>query len=213
MNKAVVGTFPDSGAAGRAINDLKAQGFGGENISHFLRETAPRGTLAGPRIFAPGEILRGLVTGVIVGGILGIVADLALGITAVWALLPLGVLPSTIVIYAVVGGAAGLIEGVLAAGTLSRASQALSQRDHPDATVAVHTDEAHSGRAMDILRAAGAIDVRRGASSIPDEFRTMENVQPESYGQAPVVAREREYVEMPPHVVSREAAVEDSGAS
>jgi len=89
----------------------------------------------------------------------------------------------------------GTLESLAAVGPLAAARHAMMMRHRGDAVVTVHTDETHAAKAGDILRAAGATDVRRGASSVADEFRTMESVQPETYGTTPVV--QREPIEMP----------------
>jgi len=192
MNKAVIGAFADSVSASRAVNDLKASGFGGESISEVLREDIGRGQrLPGPRVFPGLEPLKGLITGAIVGGILGCLANWVWGISLTWPSLSLtDPLLSTVTTFGVVGGVAGLLEGCAAAGPLTRARRWLRLRHRGDALVTVHTDETHATRAADILRAAGAMEVRRGASSVSDEFRTGETVQPETYGTTPIVQRE-----------------------
>jgi hypothetical protein len=192
VNKAVTGVFADSVSASRAINDLKAAGFGGETISQVLREDLPRGQrMHGPRIMPALEPLKGLIIGAIVGGILGGLANWIWGIALTWPSLGLAdPLLATVVTLAVVGALAGLIEGLFAMGPLARARGALMLRHRGDALVSVHTDESHAGRAAEIMRAAGAFEVRRGASSVPDEFRTAETVAPETYGEAPVIQRE-----------------------
>jgi hypothetical protein len=192
MNKAVIGVFGDHLSASRAINDLKAYGFGGETITQVLREDLLRGErLPGPRIMPAMEILKGLVIGIVAGGILGALAyyllDVTVGMSAYGLSSPLY---AAVALGLVIGGICGLLEGLAAMGPLMRACRALDTRRRGDAVVTVHTDETHSNKAADILRSAGAIDVRRGASSIADEFRTSEAVQPEVYGTTPVVQRE-----------------------
>ena len=192
MNKAVVGVFADNISATRAINDLKAYGFGGETITQVLRDDLAHGQrLPGPNVMPAMEIFKGLIIGAIVGGILGAVADLLLGMSLTWP--SFGVsspLYSAIITMAAVGAISGILEGLAAVGPLAAARRALTLRHRGDALVTVHTDETHATRAGDILRAAGATDVRRGASSVTDEFRTVEAVRPETYGTTPVVQRE-----------------------
>lgn len=48
--------------------------------------------------------------------------------------------------------------------------------------VLVCTDETHAVQAMELLRAAGAREVRRGATSVPGEYRVAEGVRPEACG-------------------------------
>jgi len=113
---------------------------------------------------------------------------------------------------AIVGGIAGILEGIAAAGALASARRALMLHQRGDAVVTVHTDEAHAPKAMDLLKSAGATDVRRGASSVSDEFRTGEEVQPETYGTAPVV--QREPVEAPTGAVTTTTTtVENDGGT
>jgi hypothetical protein len=197
MNKAVVGVFADNISASRAINDLKAYGFGGETINQVLREDLARGErLHGPRIMPAMEILKGLVIGAIAGGILGAIADWFLGMRLTWPSFGFASpLYSAIFTMAAIGAICGILEGLAAVGPLVAARRTLLLRHRGDAVVTVHTDETHAVRAGDILRAAGAVDVRRGASSVADEFRTVESVQPETYGTTPVV--QREPVELP----------------
>jgi len=204
MNKAVIGVFGDNVSASRAINDLKAYGFGGETISQVLREDLTRGeSLPGPRILPAMEIIKGLIIGAIAGGILGAIADWFLGMSLTWPSFGFtNPLLSAIFTGAAIGAIAGILEGLAAIGPLVGARRALTMRHRGDAVVTVHTDETHSNRAADILRAAGASDVRRGASSVTDEFRTVEAVQPETYGSTPVVERE---------VVSAPVAGRDEG--
>lgn len=192
MNKAIIGVFADNVAASRAINDLKAYGFGGESISQVLREDLRYGErLKEPQLMPGMEILKGIVSGAIVGAILGGLAYYLFGLS--FTLPSLGLtnpLYAVIIAMAIVGAIAGLIEGLLAMGPLARASRALSLRRRGDSIVTVHTDETHASRAADILHAAGALDVRRGASSVADEFRTGESVRPETYATTPMVQRE-----------------------
>ena len=192
MNKAVIGTFGDNVSASRAVNDLKAFGFGGETIHQVLREDLPRGQrLSGPRITPAMEPLKGLVIGVIAGAILGVIGYLLLGMNYTWPSLGLtDPLFSAIFTGAVGCAVTGLLVGLAAVGPLAAAERALTMRHRGDAVVTVHTDETHVNRASDILHSAGALDVRRGASSVADEFRTVESVQPESYGATPVIQRE-----------------------
>jgi len=192
MNKAVIGTFPDSVSASRAINDLKASGFPGETISHVMREDMARGRrLPGPNLMPGMELLKGLIVGLIVGGIIGGVAWF-FGFTAAWPSMftATSALYSTVVLMAIGGAICGLIEGCFAAAPLARARRALMMRHRGDAVVAVHTDEAHVTQAGDIMSKAGAWDVRRGAGSVMDEYRTAETIQPEAYGTTQVVTRE-----------------------
>ncbi|HLG71227.1 MAG TPA: hypothetical protein VK009_12445 [Chloroflexota bacterium] len=204
MNKAVIGVFADNVSASRAINDLKANGFGGEHIGQILREDLPRGhRLPGPSI-APGmEIIKGLVSGAIVGAILGAAGYYFGGMSVTLPSFGLSSpLLTCIVVMAIVGAVAGIIEGLLAMGPLVRASRALGMRYHGDSMVTCYTDETHAARASDILRAAGAIDVRRGASSVMDEFRTEETVQPEAYASTPPVVQREAVVAAPDHPVA-----------
>lgn len=193
MNKAVIGTFSDSTSASRAINDLKAYGFGGETVSQVLREELmPGQRLPGPRVMPGMEVVKGLVVGAIIGAILGAIAYWVLKMTLTW---PLGYgltnpLLTTIVSLGIVGAVCGLIEGCIAAAALAAARHHLMMRRRADAMVTVYTDDAHTASAERILREAGAWDVRRGASSVSDEFRTVESVQPETYGERTVVTRE-----------------------
>ncbi|MFI5267532.1 MAG: hypothetical protein ACHQ7M_09170 [Chloroflexota bacterium] len=197
MNKAVVGIFADNISASRAINDLKAYGFGGETINQVLREDLTHDEpLAGPRIVPAMEILKGLIIGVIVGGVVGAIANWFLGMSLTWPSFGLSSpLYSAIFTMAAVDAVCGILEGLAAVGPLVAARRAIMMRRRGDAVVTVHTDETHAVRAADILRAAGATDVRRGASSVADEFRTVESVQPEAYGTMPVA--QREPVELP----------------
>jgi len=184
MNKAVIGTFSDSVAASRAINDLKASGFPGETISHVMREDVARGRrLPGPKLMPGMEPLKGLVVGAIVGAIIGGVAWF-FGLSLTWPTVFSAAPPlvTAIILVACAGAICGLIEGCFAAAPLARARRALDMRHRGDATVAVHTDEGHINQAGDIMTKAGAWDVRRGAGSIMDEYRTVETVQPEAYG-------------------------------
>jgi hypothetical protein len=192
MNKAVIGVFADNVSASRAINDLKANGFGGEHVGQLLREDLPRGhRLPGPDIAPAMEFVKGLISGAIVGAILGAAGYYFGGMSLTWPMLGFtSPLLTCIVTLAIVGAVAGIVEGLLAMGPLTRARRALAMRYQGDSLVTVHTDETHAGRAADILRSAGALDVRRGASSVMDEFRTDESVQPEAYASAPVVQRE-----------------------
>lgn len=196
MDKAVIGVFTDNAGASRAVNDLKASGFGGENVHQILRDDFMRDErLPGPRVMPGMEIIKGIIFGAIAGAILGVVAYKLLGMAMSWpyTLPSLGVSQTAewaVVSMAVVGAVAGLIEGLLAMGPLAAADHALRMHRRGDAIVAVHTDETHSARASDILRAAGARDVRRGASSVPGEFQTLQTVQPETYGRPTMVQRE-----------------------
>jgi hypothetical protein len=192
MNKAVVGVFADNVSASRAINDLKAYGFGGETINQVLREDLTRGErLPGPRILPAMEILKGLIIGALAGAVLGAIADWFLGMRLTWPSFGFGSpLLSAIFTMAAIGAVCGILEGLAAIPALVGARRTMLLRHRGDATVTVHTDETHALRASDIMRAAGAIDVRRGAGSVSEEFRTTEDVRPEAYGTTPVVQRE-----------------------
>jgi hypothetical protein len=212
MNKAVVGVFADNISASRAINDLKAFGFGGETINQVLREDLVRGErLPGPRIMPAMEIVKGLIIGILAGAVVGAIAGWFLGMSLTWPSFGFSSpLYSAILTFAFVGGICGILEGLAAVGPLAAAHRAMLMRHRGDAIVTVHTDETHAVRAGDILRTAGAMDVRRGASSMADEFRTVESVQPETYGSTPVV--QREPVEMPTaHGEIRDTPSGDSG--
>src|SRR5579883_2314153 len=127
MNKAVIGTFPDSVAASRAINDLKANGFPGETISHVMREDIARGRrLPGPTIVPGIELLKGATVGIIAGGVMGGIAWF-FGFSATWpSLFTMGSpLYTTIILLAIAGGICGLLEGCLASVPLARARRAL----------------------------------------------------------------------------------------
>lgn len=201
MDKAVIGVFADNAGASRALNDLKANGFGGENVHQMLRDDLMRDErVPGPRVMPGMEIIKGIIFGAIAGAILGAVAYKLLGMSMSWpyALPSVGVSQAAewaVVSMAVVGAIAGLIEGLLAMGPLAAAGHALHMHRRGDALVAVHTDETHSARASDIMRMAGARDVRRGASSVPGEFQTLQTVQPEAYGSPTMV--QRKPVEVP----------------
>src|SRR6185312_5925565 len=82
----------------------------------------------------------------------------------------------------VAGAVVGVLNGLAAAGSLEPARRALLMHRSEDAMVLVSTDETHAGQAIDLLRAAGARDVRRGATSVPGEYRMAEGVRPEAYG-------------------------------
>jgi hypothetical protein len=211
LHKAVIGVFGDNVSASRAINDLKAFGFGGESINQMLREDLTRGErLPGPRIVPAMEILKGLVIGALAGALVGALANWFLGMSLTWPSFGFtNSLYSAIFTGAVIGAIAGILEGLAALGPLVAARRALTMRHRGDAAVTVHTDETHANRAADILRSAGASDVRRGASSLPDEFRTVESVQPETYGTTPVVQRE---VVSAPAAASGEVDVMDKPA-
>lgn len=193
MNKAVIGIFPDNVSAARAINDLKAYGFGGETISEVLREDVlPGAHLPGRQMSPAMEILKGLVIGAVAGAIIGAVAYYVLSMTLAWPA-SYGLtspLLAAVVTMAIVGAICGLLEGLAAMAPMAAARRDLLRHGRGDALVAVSTDEAHAPAAGDLLRAAGAIELRRGACSVMDEFRTVENVQPETYGRAEVVNRE-----------------------
>jgi len=192
MNKAVIGVFPDNMSASRSINDLKAYGFGGENIGQMLRDDLARGErLDGPRILPAMEVLKGLVVGLVAGGIVGAVAAWYFGMRLTWPTFGLtDPLLVGIFTLAIAGAIGGILEGLFATAPLAAARRALMLRHRGDAVVTVDTDETHAARAADIMRAAGGRDIRRGASSVMDEFRTTEAVQPEIFGSTPVVQRE-----------------------
>jgi hypothetical protein len=216
MDKAVIGVFADNSSASRAMNDLKANGFGGENLHQTLRDDVIRGEhLPGHRVLPGMEILKGIVFGAIAGAILGAIAYKLLGMSMTWPY----TLPSvgfsqaaewSVVSMAVVGAVCGLVEGLLAMGPMARASHALGMHRRGDAMIAVHTDETHSGRAVEIMRAAGAWDVRRGASSVPGEFQTLQTVEPETYGRPVTV--QREAVEAPAGTTEPVIGETDGGA-
>ncbi|MBV8085783.1 MAG: hypothetical protein JO247_13320 [Chloroflexi bacterium] len=193
VNKAIVGVFPDKTSAARAINDLKAYGFGGETMHQTLRMDMLPGTDYPGRHLMPGmEVLKGLVIGAIVGGVLGGVANYFLNMVVSWPTTygSYGPLLTAVITMAIVGAVCGLLEGCAAAGPLSKARRHLQMHTRGDAIVSVSTDEAHAASADEIMRGAGAVDVRRGAGSVDDEFRTVEHVQPETYGTTQVVTRE-----------------------
>ncbi len=185
MNKAVIGVFPDSTAALWAIDNLKAHGLGGENVIELMREDMPPAArLPEPGVAPAVELFKGLMIGLIVGGILGAIANQGVGLTLTWPGITFGTpLLDAVVSFAIVGAIAGLLEGLAAAAALGGARRALGLRRRGDAILAVSTDEAHAGEAAELLRADGAWDVRRGARSVPDEFRTVQTVEPEPYGQ------------------------------
>jgi hypothetical protein len=137
------------------------------------------------------ELLKGAIIGGIVGGIIGGIAWF-FGFSATWtSLFSMGsTLYETVILLAVAGAICGFVEGCFAAVPLARARRALAMRHRGDAMVTVHTDEAHVTQAGDIMTTAGAWDVRRGAGSVMDEYRTAETVQPEAYGATHVVQRE-----------------------
>jgi hypothetical protein len=91
-------------------------------------------------------------------------------------------LPAAVLTLAVAGAIVGLLSGLSAAVSLEPARRALLMHRSVDAMVLVSTDETHAAQAIDLLRAAGARDVRRGATSVPGEYRMAEGVRPEAYG-------------------------------
>jgi len=183
MNKSVIATFTDPQAGQRAINDLKANGFAGENITHAIRENLPPEAPQGPQPLPVMEVAKDVAIGAVAGAILGALADWVAGMSLTWPSYSFNHhLPAAVLTLAVAGAIVGLLNGLAAVGSLEPARRALLMHRSEDALVLVSTDETHASQAMDLLRAAGARDVRRGAASVPGEYRMAEGVRPEAYG-------------------------------
>ncbi len=190
MNKAVSGVFADGGSASRAINDLKALGFGGENLSELTREKAWLARLHKAHTVWPAlEIPKGILIGALAGGIVGVLAQYVWGIAVSVPGLDWPLLWIATGAGAIVGVVAGLLEGLAAMVPLHRAKGALSMGLRADAVVIVQTDEGHVQQATEVFLQAGAWDVRRGSASMHEEFRTAEAVLPEP-AEAPATRRE-----------------------
>ncbi|MGH2519790.1 MAG: hypothetical protein ACRDF8_08310, partial [Chloroflexota bacterium] len=149
MNKAVTGTFHNAPAtkagapivgslgATRAINDLRAEGFGGDAFALLRRERSEgQAFSSGARPLPFLELPKGIAIGAISGAILGAIAYWALGITMAWASAGINrPLVLDVVVLAIAGAVAGLLEGVAAMGPLRQAKRALNLLDRADETV------------------------------------------------------------------------------
>ena len=183
MNKSVIATFTDPQAGQRAINDLKANGFAGETITHVIREKLPAEAPQGPRPFPAMEVAKDVAIGAVAGAILGALGDWFVGMSLTWPTYSFNHhLTAAVLTLAVAGAIVGVLNGLAAAGSLEPARRTLLLHRSEDATVVVSTDETHAAQAIDLLRTAGARDVRRGAASVPGEYRMAEGVRPEAYG-------------------------------
>lgn len=180
MNKAVSGVFSDTNSASRAINDLKASGFGGDNISELIRDQAFLSDVRRAHSVWPAmEVPKGIVAGAITGAVVGFLLQTYWGMDLAIAGFDYPASLTAVATFGIVGGVAGLIAGLAAMLALAKARRTLLRHLRPDVVVTVQTDEAHAQQAVDLFRHAGALDVRRGAASMTEEFRAAELVRPE----------------------------------
>lgn len=164
--KTIVGLFDTREDAERAMNELLLQGWSNDDISLIVREDVVRDG-AGRK--EPDSFQRSVDAGFAGGGLVGGLAGLAIGLTAI--LVP-GVGPILVtgtlgmaVVAAVTGGAVGALSGslfgmLLDLGVSEDEAHAYAEGvKRGGIAIAVQVDDARAIHAMSVLHRAGAVDV------------------------------------------------------
>lgn len=153
METTVTGLFSDANAARRARLELEREGVPATAIEVISERTANLHALLGEET---ADAVRGAAVGAGVAGIAAAIAGAAL------ALPPIGLFASPWWLVAAIGGGCGVAVGGLLGWLIGSATGHQVQEEYEHgirrggAVLAINTDQAHSGWAIEHLRVHGA---------------------------------------------------------
>ncbi|WP_082423139.1 YsnF/AvaK domain-containing protein [Paenibacillus dakarensis] len=155
MTQRIVGAFSTEQEATQAIEDLKQQGFGTEEISVIAKDRDDVTTIneeTGTK--APEGLASGAATGGILGGVTGLLAGLgALAIPGIGPIVAAGPIAATLTGAAVGAGAGGLVGGLIGLGIPEDEAKEYDEYvEEGRILVLVETDEDRTNKVYDTFR-------------------------------------------------------------
>lgn len=153
MAKTVIGVFRDRRKAEQAVQELRGQGFGDQEISIVAKDPGQAGRKTGG---TQNDISDGTAWGAGIGGTAGLLASAgALAVPGIGPLLAMGPLAATL------GGAAagGLAGGLVDYGIPEQEGKKYEQRVKQGDVLVVLSSTKNVDKAAQILRQHGAEDV------------------------------------------------------
>lgn len=164
MTQKIVGAFNTEQEATRAIEDLKQQGFGTEDISVIAKDRDEVNTIndeTGTK--APEGLASGAATGGVLGGVTGLLAGLgALAIPGIGPIVAAGPIAATLTGAAVGAGAGGLVGGLIGLGIPEEEAKEYDEFvEEGRILVLVETDDDHSNHVYDTFRRNNTLNEHR----------------------------------------------------
>ncbi|KZS47370.1 hypothetical protein AWU65_16260 [Paenibacillus glucanolyticus] len=161
MTQKIVGAFRTEQEATRAIEELKRQGFGADEISVIAKDRGESSNIqeeTGTK--APEGLASGAATGGVLGGVTGLLAGLgALAIPGIGPIIAAGPIAATLTGAAVGAGAGGLVGGLIGLGIPEeQAEEYGGYVNEGHILVMVDADESNGGRVYDIFRSHSALN-------------------------------------------------------
>ncbi|SFB61718.1 conserved domain-containing protein [Cohnella sp. OV330] len=160
-NRHVVGVFDSEQAVISAIEDLKALGYGSDQISVVSKNKKELKDIheeTGTK--APQGIATGAATGGVLGGVTGLLAGIGLlAVPGIGPLLAAGPIAATLSGAAIGAGAGGLVGGLIGLGIPKEEAERYNEyvNDHK-LLVIVDADTSRQGRVYDIFRRYGSLN-------------------------------------------------------
>lgn len=164
MTQKIVGAFNTEQEATRAIEDLKQQGFGTEDISVIAKDRDEVNTIndeTGTK--APEGLASGAATGGVLGGVTGLLAGLgALAIPGIGPIVAAGPIAATLTGAAVGAGAGGLVGGLIGLGIPEEEAKEYDEFvEEGRILVLVETDDDRSDNVYDVFRRNNTLNEHR----------------------------------------------------
>ena len=164
MTQKIVGAFSTEQEATRAIEDLKQQGFGTDEISVIAKDRDDISTIndeTGTK--APEGLASGAATGGVLGGVAGLLAGLgALAIPGIGPILAAGPIAATLTGAAVGAGAGGLVGGLIGLGIPEEEAKEYDEFvEEGRILVLVDTDDDRSNGVYDSFRRNNTLNEHR----------------------------------------------------
>lgn len=155
MTQRIVGAFSTEQEATRAIEDLKQQGFGTEDISVIAKDRKEVSSIndeTGTK--APEGLASGAATGGVLGGVTGLLAGLgALAIPGIGPIVAAGPIAATLTGAAVGAGAGGLVGGLIGLGIPEEEAEEYDEFvEEGRILVLVETDDERSNHVYETFR-------------------------------------------------------------
>src|SRR3954447_16776298 len=165
LTSSVVGVFDDAEAAQTALETLRAEGLGADDVSIMMRDAGTASEVLEQTSGSPvaGGASAGATIGGLVGGLAGwMVAAGAIALPGVGMVIGAGALATTLAGLALGAAAGGIIGGLLGLGVPEEEAKAYD--GHVQAgrvLLTVHpTATTTSARAVEVMDANGGYDVR-----------------------------------------------------
>lgn len=164
MTQRIVGAFSTEQEATRAIEDLKQQGYGTEDISVIAKDRKEMSTIneeTGTK--APEGLASGAATGGVLGGVTGLLAGLgALAIPGIGPIVAAGPIAATLTGAAVGAGAGGLVGGLIGLGIPEEEAEEYDEFvEEGRILVLVETDDERSNNVYDTFRRNNTLNEHR----------------------------------------------------